>query len=205
MLALRNLRRKKGQTQGEDSRPLPFWEMATPDLTDSAPEFDGYLWSIRFRCSLRITTNRPFQSLPETLVVTSLWEQEYSGYSAKRPFYRAILLILVRKLRQVGQVSYRGQTFEYQSELSGRGNLWHNIPDLPAMRAGEDIFSKSWDYNGRYGSILYKVDIGDLDPDPGYHTIIDQSYFSSEEEFEDSAKLLGVRLTKSAGRYLLEL
>lgn len=208
MLSLKSLKKKRSSGSGTDqlvSVPSNFWDQSPPSPPENAPDFEGYIWSVKFKGFLRIATNKPFQSLQETVAVASLWEQEYSGFSAKRPFYRAILLIMIRRLRQVGHISYKGQIHEYQSEMSGRGNFIHNIPDLPLMRAGEDVFTKSWDFNGRHGSILFKIEMGDLDPDPVYRTIFDSSVFSDEEEFASSANILGVKYEKTGSRYILSL
>lgn len=208
MLSLRNLKKKRPSgSVSETLPPVPvnFWEQMPPSPPENAPDFEGYIWSVKFKGFLRISTNRPFQSLQETVAVASLWEQEYSGFSAKRPFYRALLLVMIRRLRQIGQLSYKGQIQEYQSEMSGRGNFIHNIPDLPLMRAGEDVFTKSWDVNGRHGSILFKIEMGDLDPDPMYRTVFDPAAFSDEEEFASSAGILGVRYEKVGSRYIISI
>ncbi|UXO98196.1 matrix protein [Puer bat vesiculovirus] len=208
MLSLKSLKKKRSSSAALEPTAGPslnFWEQSPPSPPDMSCDGEGFVWSVRFKGFLRIVTNKPFQSLQETMAVASLWEQEYSGFSAKRPFYRALLMIMIRRLRQIGQVSYKGQIHEYQSEMGGRGNFLHNRADLPLMRAGADTFSKSWDFNGRHGSILFKVEMGDLDPDPSYNNIFDSAVFSDESEFASSANILGVKYDKVGSKYILDI
>ncbi|UOX72932.1 matrix protein [Wufeng Myotis altarium vesiculovirus 1] len=205
MLSLRKNKRRR-ESKGEDflsaGDPNPFWQASVPNTPEVSTS--GKMLSVRFSARLRITSNTPFKSLEEVCVIGRLWEKDYAGYIGKRPFYRALFLILIRRLRPLTPAVGYGGPSEYVCDISGCGNFFHEIWDLPVLSSGEEIFHRSWDCNGRVGSVSYRPKIEVLDPDPDLPDILNPTGYSSLAEFEAAAKYVGVNYQVSDGHYVIK-
>nr|QPL20084.1 matrix protein [American bat vesiculovirus] len=181
----------------------PFWMDPPPYNPDFQEDIRSQTVSVIFQGALRIVSNRMFKSFEEAVLVSSLWEKDYDGYSGKRPFYRVILLVLIRRLKMVGQVMRSGGIYEYVSEINGRTTIHHDLGNLPEFNSSEEVFVKTWDLNGRRGSIKFKIQLGEIDPDPSLDQILNPSVFSSKEEFLSGCKMLGIEFKEESDKLVL--
>ncbi|AGO04415.1 matrix protein M [American bat vesiculovirus] len=181
----------------------PFWMDPPPYNPDYPEDTRCQSVSITFRGSLRIVSNKMFKSFEEAVLVSSLWEKDYDGYSGKRPFYRVILLVLIRRLKMVGQVMRSGGIYEYTSEINGRTTIHHDLGNLPEFSSSEEIFTKTWDLNERRGSVKFKIQLGEVDMDPTLDQILNPSIFSSKEEFLSGCKMLGIEFKEDGDKLVL--
>lgn len=179
--------------------PTPFW---TPPEENDVTTANS-VWSVRFSGRIRVGTNQAFKSLEEALAVCTLWEKEYNGFAGKRPFYRVIIMMLVRKMSPPSGQSRTVDYFEYVSECKGTGNFIYNMGDLPAMVDGEDKFYQSWDFRGKSGFIRVEINIQNMEENLSYPVILSPNLFSNVDEFVSSAKIFGVHMDKEDINWVL--
>lgn len=202
---------KEDKARRESSIPVPldssppgdrddFWVPQAPPVVDTSRG----IWSVRFVGNLRVGTSQAFRSLEEAMAVCTLWERDYNGYAGKRPFYRAIALLLIRKMAPENFNHTSVGYLEYVSECRGAGNFIHSMGELPILIDGSDLFYQAWNFRGRSGFIRLEITINNLDENPSYPPIFSPLMFKNEEEFVSSSKILGIKFHQEGDDWVIE-
>ncbi|AEG25353.1 matrix protein [Vesiculovirus perinet] len=174
----------------------PFFGLEPEDM-----EFNYYsgLASVKlqYKCTIQVRAKKPFVSFLDAAENLSAWENNYKGFLGKKPFYRAIILTTLKKLKVSPHSLMDGNAPEYNGESEGRCLILHSLGIIPPMMYVPEQFTREWSTRDNQGIISVRISVGITDTVDNLEGLFSSPVFLDHKELITAGRMFNLDLKVS--------
>ncbi|AGI04016.1 matrix [Vesiculovirus malpais] len=182
---------------GPSAPSAPMFGLDPSDYFEQINSNDSVVIKLKYSCEVQVRAIRPFSGVLEAADAIARWEMDYRGFLGKKPFYRLLMGIAIKKLRAAPSSLTEGNRPEYNCLFEGHGAIRHNLGQLPPMSYVSETFTRDWQTDKNKGSVHVKFWLGMLDTNDEMPEILSSKSFQSESELKQIMEMMGIRVKKS--------